>query len=88
MIEARGLRKRFGATLAVDDVSFAAADGVVTGLLGPNGAGKTTTLRMITGLITPDSGSARVDGIDVPPTPSARVGAWASCPIRAASTRA
>jgi sodium transport system ATP-binding protein len=65
MIETEGLEKRFGNTLAVRGVSFAAADGVVTGLLGPNGAGKTTTLRMITGLISPDVGHARVDGIDV-----------------------
>jgi sodium transport system ATP-binding protein len=65
MIETEGLEKRFGDTRAVRGVSFAAADGVVTGLLGPNGAGKTTTLRMITGLIVPDGGAARVDGIDV-----------------------
>ena len=50
---------------AVADVSFSAADGRITGLLGPNGAGKTTTLRMLAGLITPDSGHMAVDGIDV-----------------------
>jgi sodium transport system ATP-binding protein len=64
VIEATGLQKRFGTTVAVADVSFTAADGKVTGLLGPNGAGKTTTLRMVTGLIAPDAGSARVDGVD------------------------
>ena len=47
MIEVRDLHKQFGSVVAVDDVSFIAADGVVTGLLGPNGAGKTTTLRML-----------------------------------------
>jgi len=65
MIEVRNLHKRFGAVTAVEDVSFSAADGVVTGLLGPNGAGKTTTLRMLYTLIRPDRGSALVDGIDV-----------------------
>ena len=47
MIEVAQLHKRFGEVVAVDDVSFTAADGTVTGLLGPNGAGKTTTLRML-----------------------------------------
>ncbi len=65
MIEVKNLHKRFGAVTAVDDVSFAAADGVVTGLLGPNGAGKTTTLRMLTTLIEPDRGAALIDGQDV-----------------------
>ncbi|HEX8700622.1 MAG TPA: ATP-binding cassette domain-containing protein [Myxococcaceae bacterium] len=69
MIEVRNLHKRFGAVTAVEDVSFSAADGVVTGLLGPNGAGKTTTLRMLYTLIRPDRGSALVDGIDVAERP-------------------
>ena len=66
MIEARGLRKTFnkGKVVAVDEVSFTARDGRITGLLGPNGAGKTTTLRMLYTLLKPDSGSMRVDGID------------------------
>ena len=64
MIEVTNLHKRFGAVTAVEDVSFSAADGVVTGLLGPNGAGKTTTLRMLYTLIKPDRGTARVDGLD------------------------
>ena len=65
MIEVAGLHKRFGKVVAVDDVSFTAADGVVTGLLGPNGAGKTTTLRVLSTLIVPDRGCALVDGLDV-----------------------
>ncbi len=65
MIEVLGLHKQFGSVVAVDDVSFSAADGVVTGLLGPNGAGKTTTLRMLTTLIAPDRGSALIDGEEV-----------------------
>ncbi|QSQ22379.1 ATP-binding cassette domain-containing protein [Pyxidicoccus parkwayensis] len=65
MIEARNLHKRFGAVTAVEDVSFTARDGVITGLLGPNGAGKTTTLRMLYTLVRPDGGTALVDGVDV-----------------------
>jgi sodium transport system ATP-binding protein len=62
MIEARGLQKRFGSKLAVEDVSFRAPDGCVTALLGPNGAGKTTSLRILYGLLRPDAGEAVVDG--------------------------
>lgn len=65
MIEATALYKRFGNVAAVSDVSFAARDGEITGLLGPNGAGKSTCLRMLYGVLTPDSGSARIDGIDI-----------------------
>jgi sodium transport system ATP-binding protein len=65
MIEASCLSKRFGTIEAVREVSFRAADGEITGVLGPNGAGKSTTLRMIYGVITPDGGSACIDGIDV-----------------------
>ncbi len=65
MIEVTNLHKRFGAVTAVEDVSFRAEDGVVTGLLGPNGAGKTTTLRMLYTLIRPDRGSVKVDGLEV-----------------------
>ncbi len=69
MIEVKGLTKCFGDITAVDGISFAAADGEVTGLLGPNGAGKTTTLRMLYGLMRPDAGSVRVDGIDAAADP-------------------
>jgi sodium transport system ATP-binding protein len=65
VIEASALCKRFGAIEAVRGVSFRAADGEITGLLGPNGAGKSTTLRMLYGVLTPDGGSARIDGIDI-----------------------
>ena len=64
MIEARGLRKSFGRERAVDDVSFIARDGEITGLLGPNGAGKTTTLRMLYTLMRPDAGTILIDGRD------------------------
>jgi len=65
MIRATNLHKRFGPVTAVEDVSFTAEDGMITGLLGPNGAGKTTTLRMLYTLVRPDKGSASVDGVDV-----------------------
>lgn len=65
MIEIQGLRKRFGAVQAVQDVSFRVEDGTVVGLLGPNGAGKTTTLRALSGLMRPDAGVIRVDTADV-----------------------
>jgi sodium transport system ATP-binding protein len=63
MIEAQGLAKAFGRVQAVEDVSFRAEDGRITGLLGPNGAGKTTTLRMLYSLLQPDRGEVRVDGV-------------------------
>lgn len=61
-IEIHGLSKRFGDVAAVDDLSFSARAGAVTGFLGPNGAGKTTTLRMLLGLVTPTAGTATMDG--------------------------
>jgi sodium transport system ATP-binding protein len=67
MIEVNALAKAFGKVQAVKSVSFRADDGCVTGLLGPNGAGKTTTLRMLSGLMSPDSGSIHVDGREVTP---------------------
>ncbi len=71
MIEVRCLAKRFGNVEAVREVSFAAADGRITGLLGPNGAGKSTTLRMLYTVLKPDSGHALIDGIDVVSDPLA-----------------
>jgi ABC-2 type transport system ATP-binding protein len=62
MIEAQGLTKRYGATLAVDNLSFTVPPGQVTGFLGPNGAGKSTTMRMILGLDAPESGAVTVNG--------------------------
>jgi len=64
MIEVRDLRRAFGPVVAVDGVSFVARNGAITGLLGPNGAGKTTTLRLLTGMLRPERGEARVDGHD------------------------
>jgi ABC-2 type transport system ATP-binding protein len=62
MIEARGLSKRYGDKVAVDELSFTVQAGRVTGFLGPNGAGKTTTMRMILGLDRPTAGSVAVHG--------------------------
>lgn len=77
MIEIEGLSKRFGGRLVLDDVSFTAEDGKVTGFLGPNGAGKSTTMRAALGLIEPDSGRALIDGrpFREHPAPMASVGA-------------
>jgi ABC-2 type transport system ATP-binding protein len=61
----RGLTKRFGATVAVDDLTWSVPAGSVYGLVGPDGAGKTTTLRLLAGLMTPTTGSVRAAGIDV-----------------------
>jgi ABC-2 type transport system ATP-binding protein len=62
MIEAAGLSKRYGATMAVEALSFTVPPGLVTGFLGPNGAGKSTTMRLILGLDAPAAGSATVCG--------------------------
>jgi len=62
MIEARGLSKRYGATVAVDELSFDLMSGRVTGFLGPNGSGKSTTMRLILGLDAPDAGQVRIGG--------------------------
>jgi ABC-2 type transport system ATP-binding protein len=65
VVELRGVCKRFGDTLAVDDVSFEVRRGEVLGFLGPNAAGKTTTMRILTCYLAPDSGTATVAGHDV-----------------------
>ena len=65
MINVEKLTKRFGPTLAVDDISFHIPAGKIVGFLGPNGAGKTTTLRLITGFLPPTAGSISIDGFDV-----------------------
>ena len=63
MIQVRHLAKHYGSTMAVDDLSFDAVPGRVTGFLGPNGAGKSTTMRMILGLDAPSAGEATVNGV-------------------------
>jgi ABC-2 type transport system ATP-binding protein len=62
MIEAEGLTKRYGDTLAVDNLSFSVTPGKITGFLGPNGAGKTTTMRLILGLDRPSAGRVTING--------------------------
>ena len=65
MIEVSGLRKSFAEVTALKGVSFSAQNAKVTGLLGPNGAGKSTSLRILYGLLKPDTGWAKIDGLDV-----------------------
>jgi ABC-2 type transport system ATP-binding protein len=72
MIEARHLVKRYGSTVAVNDLSFSIRPGLVTGFLGPNGAGKTTTMRMILGLDAPtpvgsELDTATAEAVTIPP---------------------
>ena len=64
VIQVSGIRKTYGSTVAVDDVSFEVNDGEIFGLIGPNGAGKTTTMECIEGLRTPDRGAISVQGLD------------------------
>ncbi len=71
MIEAKGLVKTFNARHAVDGVSFTVNRGEILGFLGPNGAGKSTTMKMLTGFLRPDAGTATVDGLDVTADPVA-----------------
>ena len=65
MIEVKGLTRRYGATLALDDISFVVGAGEVVGFLGPNGAGKTTTMKILTGSLAPTAGTVRVAGCDL-----------------------
>jgi len=65
MIEAKGITKRYGDLVAVDDVSFQVEKGEVVGFLGPNGAGKTTTMRILTGFMPPTDGTAVIAGFDI-----------------------
>jgi sodium transport system ATP-binding protein len=71
MIEVDSISKSFGKVRAVDGVSFTAPDGRITGLLGPNGAGKSTCLRMLSTVLKPDAGGARVGGVDLAADPLA-----------------
>jgi ABC-2 type transport system ATP-binding protein len=65
VIQATHLSKSFGPVMAVDDISISVGRGAIYGFLGPNGAGKTTTIRMLTGVLTPDTGSVSVNGVDM-----------------------
>jgi ABC-2 type transport system ATP-binding protein len=65
MIDVKTISKRFGATVAVDNVSFGVEKGEILGFLGPNGAGKSTTMKILTTYLIPDDGTATVDGFDI-----------------------
>jgi sodium transport system ATP-binding protein len=69
VIEIEGISKSFGTVRALDDVSFQARDGRITGLLGPNGAGKSTCLRILSTVLKPDRGRARIGGTDLATAP-------------------
>lgn len=71
IIEVNNLRKKFGNIKAVDGVSFDVARNEIFGFLGPNGAGKTTTIRILTGILTPEAGTALIGGIDISKNPIA-----------------
>ena len=75
-----GVSKRYGRTLALDDVSLSVGRNELFALLGPNGAGKTTLLHILCTILQPDSGTARISGIDVvgPPLQARRTSAWCS----------
>src|SRR6202000_3068945 len=65
VLSVRNLRKQYGETVAVDDISFTVKRREIVGLLGPNGAGKTTTINMILGVLEPDSGSIEIEEFDL-----------------------
>ena len=65
MIEVKNLVKQYGEFRAVNDISFTIEEGKIYGFLGPNGAGKSTTMNMITGYLSPTSGTVRVNGYDI-----------------------
>jgi ABC-2 type transport system ATP-binding protein len=71
LIESNDLHKAFGSIVAVDGISLSVSEGEVLGFLGPNGAGKSTTMRIVTGFLEPDRGTAKICGIDVQAHPTA-----------------
>jgi branched-chain amino acid transport system ATP-binding protein len=73
LLSITGLHKRFGGLVAVNDLSFALAEGEIVGLLGPNGSGKTTALNMISGFLRPNAGSILLDGEAIGGLPPARI---------------
>ena len=65
MIQVKNVTKKYGSTIAVDNINFEVKDGEVVGFLGPNGAGKSTTMNMITGFIEPTKGQIIINGNDI-----------------------
>jgi branched-chain amino acid transport system ATP-binding protein len=73
MLEVSGLTKRFGGLVAVKDIGFAVDSGEILGLIGPNGSGKSTAMKAIIGIEKPNSGSVKVDGVEVAGWPSHKI---------------
>ena len=69
MLEIKNVTKTFNTLKAVDDLSFRVEDGEIVGFVGPNGAGKTTTMKILTGILKPDSGEVNINGFDMQKTP-------------------
>ena len=77
VIETRGLTRRYGERVGLEDVDLAVGEGTVFGFLGPNGAGKTTAIRLFLGFLRPSAGSASVLGLD---SPGGEYVVWVGCP--------
>ena len=86
MLELRHVSKRYGGSLVVDDVSFVARAGEITGYLGPNGSGKSTTIKMIAGLIEPTAGEILANGTSRSSDHLAGSSGWDTCPKSRTST--
>jgi ABC-2 type transport system ATP-binding protein len=87
IIEIQGLTKQYGSLTALQDLHLTLEEGDVFGFIGPNGAGKTTTMRILTTLLKPTSGKARVAGCSVLDDPARCAGPSATCPTSSASTK-
>ena len=79
MIEVKNVTKKYGKTVAVEDISFSIKDGEIVGLLGPNGAGKSTTMNILTGYIEQTSGEVTIEGYNTLKKPKKQKGKLDTC---------